>query len=51
MAGPFAKRHRCRISVICHCLPRPEGAELTFFACCGWYHRKCEGRVNDVRPR
>lgn len=51
MSGPFAKRHGCRISVICHCLPRPGRDGLKFFQCCGWYHKACEGRFNDKLPR
>jgi len=48
MSGPFSKKHRCRISVICNCLvpgtPR-------FFPCCGWYCVRCDGRVNDDERR
>lgn len=44
--GPFAKKHRCRILVICHCLLIEPG-ERRFFQCCGWYHTRCEGRIND----
>lgn len=46
MASPFAKRHRCRISVICHCLLIYK-EDRKFFPCCGWYHKVCEGRIND----
>lgn len=49
MSNPFAKHHRCRTSVICHCLDVPLG-ELKFFQCCGWYHRNCEGRFNGRLP-
>jgi hypothetical protein len=49
--SPFAKKHGCRISVICHCLPRPAMGDAKFFQCCGWYHTSCEGRDAPRKER